>query len=111
MVTIEVHATFDFNYESKDIFTSLATSCSIFKPEACQSIGNMLLLVKPGIVLISFKNTLFEYLSKKKSTRAKPKIFKALQLRIVISLICLEISGLISAGIIILLLFAEYFDL
>ena len=60
MVTKEVHATFDLNYKSKDISTSLATSCSILKPEAFQSIGNILFFVKPGIVLISFTRILFE---------------------------------------------------
>ena len=60
MVTKVVHATFDLNYKSKDISTSLATSCSIFKPEASQSIGNMLFFVKPGIVFISFSKILFE---------------------------------------------------
>jgi len=55
MVSKVVHATFDLNYKSKDISTSLATSCSIFKPEASQSIGNILFFVKPGIVFISFK--------------------------------------------------------
>jgi len=80
MVTKKVHAAFDFNYKSKDISTSLATSCSIFKPEASHSIGNILFFVKPGIVFISFNRILFEHFSKKKSTLAKPKIFSALQL-------------------------------
>ena len=96
-------------YESKDISISLATSCSIFKPEAFQSIGNILLLVKPGIVFISFKNSLFEIFSKKKSTLAKPYIFNALQLWIAISLICSAILGSINAGIVILL-FEWYFE-
>ena len=80
MVTKEVHATFDSNYEPRDISTSLATSCSIFKPDAFQSIGNILFLVKPGIVFISFNKILFEDFYKKKSTLAKPKMFSALQL-------------------------------
>ena len=80
MVTKVVHATFYFNYKSRDISTSLATSCSIFKPEAFQSIGNILFYVKPGIVFITFSKILFEDFSKKKSTLAKPKIFSALQL-------------------------------
>ena len=103
MVTKVVHATFDLNYKSKDIFTSLATSCSIFKPEASQSIGNILFFVKPGIVFISFSNILFEDFSIKKSTLAKPKIFSALQLLIAISLISFAILESMSAGIIILL--------
>ena len=103
MVTKEVHATFDLNYKSRDISTSLATSCSIFKPEAFQSIGNILFFVKPGIVFISFNKILFEDFSKKKSILAKPKIFSALQLLIAISLISFEILESISAGIVILL--------
>ena len=91
------------NYWSSDISTSLATSCSIFKPEAFQSIGNILFFVKPGIVFISFIKILFENCSKKKSTLAKPKIFSALQLLIAMSLICLVILESISAGIVILL--------
>ena len=91
------------NYKSKVISTSLATSCSIFKPEALQSIGNILFFVKPGIVFISFKKTLFDDFSKKKSTLAKPKIFNALQLLIAISLISFVILESISAGMIILL--------
>ena len=71
MVTKEVHATFTLIiYLSISI--SLATSCSIFKPEAFQSIGNILFFVKPGIVFISFNKILFEDFSKKKSTLAKP---------------------------------------
>ena len=89
MVTKEVHATFDSDYKSSDISTSLATSCSIFKPEAFHSIGNILFVVKPGIVFISFNKILFEDFSKKKSTLAKPKILSALQLLIAISLISL----------------------
>ena len=80
MVTKEVHATFYLNYKSRDISTSLATSCSIFKPEDFQSIGNILFFVKPGIVFISFNKTLFVDFSKKKSTLAKPEILSALQL-------------------------------
>jgi len=103
MVTKVVHATFDLNYISNDISTSLATSCSIFKPEALHSMGNILFVVKPGIVFISFIKILFEDFSKKKSTLAKPKIFSALQLLIAISLISFVILESISAGIIILL--------
>jgi len=99
MVTKEVHATFDLDYKSRVISTSLATSCSIFKPEAFQSIGNILFFVKPGNVFISFKKILFEDFSKKKSTLAKPKIFSALQLLIAISLISFVILESISAGI------------
>ena len=103
MVTKVVNATFDLNYKSKDISTRLATSCSIFKPEASQSIGNILFFVKPGIVFISFSNILFEDFSIKKSTLAKPKIFNALQLLIAMSFISFVILESISAGIIILL--------
>ena len=109
MATKEVHATIDLNYRSRDISISLATSCSIFKPEASQSIGNILFFVKPGIVLISFNKILFEDFSKKKSTLAKPNIFSALQLWIAISLISFVILESISAGIIILS-FEWYFE-
>ena len=103
MVTKGVHATSDLSYKSRDISTSLATSCSIFKPEAFQSIGNILFFVKPGIVFISFNKILFEDFSTKKSTLAKPKIFSARQLLIAIFLISFVVLESISAGMVILL--------
>ena len=79
MVTKEVHATFDLNYKSRDISTSLATSCSIKNLKLPRALGTYL-FVNPGIVFISFNKILSEDFSKKKSTLAKPKIFNALQL-------------------------------
>ena len=72
MVTKGVHATFDLDYESKDISTSLATSRSIFKPEALQSIETSF-FCKTRIVFISFNKILFEDFSKKKSTLQNQK--------------------------------------
>ncbi|MEC8524793.1 MAG: hypothetical protein VXZ24_11215, partial [Pseudomonadota bacterium] len=56
--------------DQTDCRRTSAISDGIFKPEASQSIGNILFFVKPGIVFISFSKILFEDFSIKKSTLA-----------------------------------------
>jgi len=56
---------------------NLSNKAEYDNPDACQSWGTLLIDVKPGMVLISFKNILFAFFVTRKSTRAIPATSKA----------------------------------